>query len=85
MDIVFTEQFTAAADGGIQCEIKVDGKPVACTFSLGALEDVNPDTADMSPEDQFQMNMERLHAIAQEKIFKGKIENGTLRVTGEDV
>ena len=85
MDIVFTEAFTTAADGCIQCQATVDGKPVICQFTLGALEDVSPDTADMSPDEQFQMNMERLHAIAQEKIFKGKIENGTVRVSGEDV
>lgn len=85
MEIVFTEEFTTAADGSVVCEIKIDGKPVACSFSLGALEDVNPDTADLAPGEQFQMNMERLHAIAQEKVFKGKIENGALRVTAEDV
>jgi len=85
MEIVFTEEFTTAADGSIHCEVKVDGKSVNCQFTLGALEDVSPDTADMAPSAQFQMNMERLHAIAQEKIFKGKIENGALSVTAGDV
>ena len=85
MNIEFTEQFTTNADGTIVCEIKVDGKPVNCTFTLGCLEDVNPDTADLDPAGQFQMNMERLHAIAQEKIFKGKVEGGKLEVNGGDV
>lgn len=85
MNIEFTEQFTTNADGSIACEIKVDGSAVSCTFTLGALEDVNPDTADLGPAEQFQMNMERLHAIAQEKIFKGKVEGGKLEVTGADV
>ena len=85
MNIEFTEQFSTNADGSIACEIKVDGKAVPCTFTLGCLEEVNPDTADLAPAEQFQMNMERLHAIAQEKILKGKMEGGKVEVTGGDV
>lgn len=85
MNIEFTEQFSTNADGTIGCEIKVDGKIVACTFTRGCLEEVNPDTAELDPAGQFQMNMERLHAIAQEKILKGKMEGGKVECTGADV
>jgi len=85
MEIVFNEQFTTAADGGIACEVQVDGKAVSCQFSVGALEDVNPETADLGSAGQFQMNMERLHDLAREKILRGKLDNGAVLVSGEDV
>ncbi len=85
MEIKFTESYTAAADGSVTCEIDVGGNKVACRFTAGALEDVNPDTADLDADGRFQMNMERLHALAHEKLMKSKVTSGSIEITASDV
>lgn len=84
MEIQFKGPATEVEEG-VSYQAIVDGKPVTCLFSRGALEDVNPETADYSPMDQFAFNQERMEALAQEKILRGKIEGGIVRVGASDV
>lgn len=85
MDIQFPGPTVPANDGGISFKALVDGQVVACKFSMEALQDVNPEFAAASPEDQFQASKSRLLAIAETKIRAGKVSNGCVQVFTNDL
>ena len=85
MDVQFPGPLVPAQDGGLSVRAIVDGSPIACHFSMEALQDVNPALTEAPPTEQFEASRERLLSIAESKIRSGAIANGVVHVRAGDV
>jgi hypothetical protein len=63
----------------------VNDKPVSCRVTKDALEDIDPANRMASSEEQFQQNQYELQNIAERLIRAGRINNGILTITSQDV
>lgn len=85
MKIEFIGPAVSVPADGISFRAKVDGHTVACIFSLEALEDVNPATSLLCPEEQFKANRDALLAAAKRKIHACQIKNNIVRIFTTDL
>lgn len=85
MEIDFVGPAVPAEDGGISFRAMVDGQPVACKFSMEALQDVNPNLTMAAPIEQFEARRSALLAVAEKKIRTGKVANGVVTVFTQDL
>lgn len=63
----------------------VNGKTVICHVTDNALKDIDPANRMASSKEQFQQNQYELQNIAERLIRAGRINNGILTITSQDV
>ena len=85
MNIEFPGPAVPANDGGISFKAVVDGKTVACKFSMEVLQDVEPSLSMSSQETQFESSKQKLLQIAERKIREGKVINGVVNIFTADL
>jgi len=71
MKIEFIGPATRAEDDGVLFLAKVDGKDIQCHFTYEALEDIEPDSLQDNPLEQFQAHKLKLLSIAEDKLLRG--------------
>jgi len=85
MQIEFIGPAVKAEDGGVLFLAKVDGRQIQCHFTYEALEDIDPDTLQVNPLDQFQSHQLKLLSIAEMKLLKGLAIKDRLTVYTSDL
>lgn len=71
MKIQFIGPASRAQDDGVLFPAQVDGRPILCHFSFEALEDIDPDSLQEDPIQQFEAHKLKLLSIAEAKLLKG--------------
>lgn len=85
-DIQFSGQWAIDPDTfGVIFAATVNGEQVRCRVTTDALQDIDPENRMASPEDQFLQNQHELKTIAEGLIRDGRVNNGILTITSEDV
>ena len=85
MKIEFIGPAVKAEDDGVMFLAKVDGRHVQCHFTFEALEDIDPDTLQIDPLQQFQSHKLKLLSIAESKLLKGLAIKDRLTVYTSDL
>jgi len=85
MQIEFIGPAVKAEDGGVLFLAKVDGRQIQCHFTYEALEDIDPDTLQVNPLEQFESHQLKLLSIAEMKLLKGLAIKDRLTVYTSDL
>jgi hypothetical protein len=85
MNIQFIGPALKAEDGGILYLTHVDGKEINCHFTYEAIEDIESDSLQADPIQQFEAHKLKLLSIAEDKITKGQIANGVVSIFTHDI
>lgn len=85
MKIEFIGPAVKAEDDGVSFLAKVDGKDVYCLFTYEALEDIEPDSLQDNPLEQFEAHKLKLLSIAEDKLLKGLAIGSRLTVNTSDL
>jgi hypothetical protein len=85
MNIQFVGPALKAEDGGIFYLTHVDGKKINCHFTYEAIEDIESDSLQTDPVQQFEAHKLKLLSIAEDKITKGHISNGVVSIFTHDI
>lgn len=85
MNIQFIGPALKAEDGGVLYLAHVDGKEINCHFTYEAIEDVESDSLQTDPIQQFEAHQLKLLSIAEDKIIKGHITNGVVSIFTNDI
>ena len=85
MKIEFIGPAVKAEDDGVLFLTKVDGRSVQCHFTFEALEDIDPDTLQIDPLQQFESHQLKLLSIAEGKLLKGLAIKDRLTVYTSDL
>jgi peroxiredoxin family protein len=85
MNIQFIGPALKADDGGILYLTHVNGKEINCHFTYEAIEDIESDSLQADPVQQFEAHKLKLLSIAEDKISKGHISNGVVSIFTHDI
>lgn len=85
MKIEFIGPAVKAEDDGVLFLARVDGKEVQCHFTYEALEDIEPDSLQDNPLEQFQSHKLKLLSIAEDKLLRGLAIGHRLTVNTSDL
>jgi hypothetical protein len=85
MKIEFIGPAVKAEDDGVLFLAKVDGRHVQCHFTYEALEDIEPDSLQEDPLQQFESHKLKLLSIAENKLLKGLAIKDCLSVYTSDL
>lgn len=85
MKIEFIGPAVKAKDDGVLFLAKVDGRHVQCHFTYEALEDIEPDSLQEDPLQQFESHKLKLLSIAESKLLKGLAVKDCLSVYTSDL
>ena len=85
MKIEFIGPAAVAEDEGVLFPTKVDGQMILCHFSFEALEDIEPDSLQEDPLQQFEAHKLKLLSIAEAKLLKGLSIAGRLSIYTSDL
>lgn len=85
MKIEFIGPATRGEDEGVSFLAKVDGKDVHCLFTYEALEDVDPDSLQGDPLEQFEAHKLKLLSIAEDKLLRGLAIGHRLTINTSDL
>lgn len=85
MKIEFIGPAVKAEDDGVLFLAKVDGRHVQCYFTYEALEDIEPDSLQEDPLQQFESHKLKLLSIAENKLLKGLAIKDYLSVYTSDL
>lgn len=85
MKIEFIGPAVKAEDDGVLFLARVDGKEIQCHFTYEALEDIEPDSLQDNPLEQFQSHKLKLLSIAEDKLLRGLAIGHRLTVNTSDL
>lgn len=85
MNIQFIGPALKAEDDGVIYLAHVDGKEVQCHFTYEAIEDIESDSLQSDPIQQFEAHKLKLLSIAEAKILKGLVSNGVVSIFTNDI
>jgi hypothetical protein len=85
MKIEFIGPAARAEDEGVLFPARVDGQMILCHFSFEALEDIEPDSLQEDPIQQFEAHKLKLLSIAEAKLLKGLSIGGRLSIYTSDL
>lgn len=85
MNIQFVGPALKAEDEGVIFLAQVDGKDVHCHFTYEAIEDIESDSLQADPIQQFEAHKLKLLSIAENKIRNGQISNGVVSIFTNDI
>lgn len=85
MKIEFIGPAVRAEDEGVLFLAHVDGRKIQCHFTFEALEDIDPDSLQEDPLEQFEAHKLKLLSIAEDKLLRGLAVADRLSVYTSDL
>jgi hypothetical protein len=85
MIISFSGKYAENEVFGVSFQATVDGTHIVCRVDSDVLQDIDPQNRFNNALSQFESNQSTLQNIAEELIRNGKIKDGQLRITKNDI
>lgn len=85
MNLEFIGPAQALENGDIVYPALFKGKPLQCTFSYEALQDLDPDSVEGDSLKLFSNHQLKLLSIAERKILDGHIVDGAVHLFSHDL
>ena len=85
MNIEFKDDIFLGETTEINLPIMVNGDQVICIVTFEALEDINSDTQEDEPMQQYLVNEAKIKSIAERKIKSGHIVSNKMVIYSADV
>ena len=85
MKLEFVGPAAILANGDIAYPALFDGKPLQCSFSYEALQDLDADGVEASALQLFNNHQLKLLSIAEQKIMNGHAIDGAVHIFSHDL
>jgi hypothetical protein len=85
MKLEFVGPAAVLDNGDISYPAVLDGKPLKCTFSYEALQDLDPDGVETNALQLFKTHQLKLLSIAEQKILNGHAIDGAVHLFSHDL
>ena len=85
MNVSFSGKYTIDGLGGVSFQASVNGVNIVCHVNTNALQDIAPSNCMNDPISQFEANQPSFQNIAEKLILAGRVQNGHLYITENDL
>ena len=85
MKLEFVGPASVLETGDVSYPAMLDGKPLKCTFSYEALQDLDPEGAETNVLELFKAHQLKLLSIAEQKILNGHAIDGAVHLFSHDL
>jgi hypothetical protein len=85
MKLEFVGPAAVLDNGDISYPAVLDGKPLKCTFSYEALQDLDPEAVETNALQLFSNHQLKLLSIAEQKILNGHAIDGAVHLFSHDL
>jgi hypothetical protein len=85
MKLEFVGPASVLETGDVSYPAMLDGKPLKCTFSYEALQDLDPEGAEKNVLQLFKAHQLKLLSIAEQKILNGHAIDGAVHLFSHDL
>ena len=85
MKLEFVGPAAVLDNGDISYPAVLDGKPLKCTFSYEALQDLDPEAVETNALQLFSTHQLKLLSIAEQKILNGHAIDGAVHLFSHDL
>lgn len=85
MKLEFIGPAVVMENGNVSYPAMLDGKPLQCSFSYEALQDLDVDGIEEDALKLFENHQLKLLSIAEQKITKGYVVNGAVHLFSHDL
>lgn len=85
MKIKFIGPAAVLENGDVSYPALLDDKPLKCSFSYEALQDLDPDGVDTNALQLFKNHQLKLLSIAEQKILNGHAVDGAVHLFSHDL
>ena len=85
MKLEFVGPAAILDNGDISYPAVLDGKPLKCTFSYEALQDLDPEAVETNALQLFSTHQLKLLSIAEQKILNGHVIDGAVHLFSHDL
>lgn len=85
MKLEFIGPAVVMANGDVSYPAVLDGKPLQCSFSYEALQDLDVDGIEEDALKLFDNHQLKLLSIAEKKIAEGHVVNGAVHLFSHDL
>jgi hypothetical protein len=85
MKLEFIGPAVVLENGDVSYPAMLDGKPLKCSFSYEALQDLDPDGVETNALQLFKNHQLKLLSIAEQKILNGYALDGALHLFSHDL
>ena len=85
MKLEFVGPAAVLENGDVSYPALLDGKPLKCTFSYEALQDLDPEGVETNALQLFNTHQLKLLSIAEQKILNGHAIEGAIHLFSHDL
>ena len=85
MKLEFVGPAAVLENSNVSYPALLDGKPLKCTFSYEALQDLDPDAVETNALELFKTHQLKLLSIAEQKILNGHAVDGAVHLFSHDL
>jgi hypothetical protein len=85
MKLEFVGPAAVLENGDVSYPALLDGKPLKCTFSYEALQDLDPEDVETNALQLFNTHQLKLLSIAEQKILNGHAIDGAVHLFSHDL
>lgn len=85
MNLEFVGPAAILESGDVSYPAILDGKPLQCSFSYEALQDLDPDGVETNALQLFTNHQLKLLSIAEQKILNGHAVDGAVHLFSHDL
>ena len=85
MKLEFVGPALVLENGDVSYSALLDGKPLECSFSFEALQDLDPDGVETNALQLFENHQLKLLSIAEQKILNGHAVDGAVHLFSHDL
>ena len=85
MKLEFIGPAVVLENGDVSYPAMLDGKPLKCSFSYEALQDLDPDGVETNALQLFNNHQLKLLSIAEQKILNGYALDGAVHLFSHDL
>ena len=85
MNLEFVGPASLLETGDVSYPAMLNGKPLKCSFSYEALQDLDPDSIETNALKLFKTHQLKLLSIAEQKILNGHAIDGAVHLFSHDL
>ncbi|MBU3594003.1 DUF1488 family protein [Polynucleobacter sp. 71A-WALBACH] len=85
MKLKFVGPASVLDNGDVSYPAMLDGKPLKCSFSYEALQDLDPEGVETNALQLFKTHQLKLLSIAEQKILNGHATDGAVHLFSHDL
>ncbi len=85
MKLEFVGPASVLENGDVSYPAMLDGKPLKCSFSYEALQDLDPEGVEVNAMELFKAHQLKLLSIAEQKILSGHAIDGAVHLFSHDL